>query len=349
MGVFLESRLAEIPGTSVSNQPLAQLTTLHLGGQPRAVVHCTTTQSAIQVLNELRRTDTPFLLIGGGSNLVVADAPLDAIVVRLENKGVHISPEGTVHAEAGAVWDDVVAATVAAGMAGIECLSGIPGSAGATPVQNVGAYGAEVGDVLTRVLLWNRASGLVGWVPAAELELGYRHSNLKFTGRAVVLEIEMQLDPSGISAPLRWFNGETLPVAEVREKVLEQRRRRGMVLDERDHDTWSAGSFFTNPVVPAEVAERLRHQHPTMPTYPAPEGIKLSAAWLIERSGFTKGYPNGDAQITLSTRHTLALTNRGKGTTAQLVELAREIRAGVEKQFGVRLVPEPVWVGVSLD
>ena len=282
---------------------------------------------------------------------------------------------GLLRADAGVVWDDVVSASIDAGLGGIECLSGIPGSAGATPVQNVGAYGVEIADVLTRVLLLERATGTVEWVSADTLELGYRTSNLKHTGRGVVLAIELQLRTDGLSAPLRFGElarrlGVTVadaeapgtvrrPASAVREAVLELRRGKGMVHDPADHDTWSAGSFFTNPVIAtadaAAVRDAVARLHgaavaDAMPCYPAGEGhSKLSAAWLIERAGFVRGYPGPEAPVRLSTRHTLALTNRGGATTADLVGLAREVRAGVRDAFGVTLHPEPVWVGVDID
>ncbi|RSZ64374.1 UDP-N-acetylmuramate dehydrogenase [Corynebacterium hylobatis] len=348
----------------------AGLTTLHLGGRPLLAVRCGTTEAVAEVVQLLDAAAIPLLIVGGGSNLVVADGDLGLVAVILENDALELDTgSGLVRVGAGAVWDDVVAATVAAGLGGIECLSGIPGSAGATPVQNVGAYGAEISEVLTRVLLLERATGEVSWVDADSLELAYRRSNLKFTGRGVVLELEMQLNPDGQSAPLRFGElsrslgataaGERRPVAQVREAVLALRRGKGMVLEESDHDTWSAGSFFTNPVVEVAVAdavqaavraERGGEDADRMPRFPAGEGqVKLSAAWLIDRTGFHRGYPAEGAPVRLSTKHTLALTNRGSAVTADLVALAREVRDGVRDRFGVTLVPEPVWIGVSID
>jgi len=257
---------------------------------------------------------------------------------------------------------------VAQSLGGIECLSGIPGTVGAVPVQNVGAYGAEISEVLTRVRLYNLRTDADEWVPVSDLDLAYRYSNLKFTGRAVVLEVELQLTTDGLSRPLRFGQltdnpGERRPVAQVREEVLALRRGKGMVLDAADHDTWSAGSFFTNPVVESSVADAIQDKvratlgdapADRMPRHPvAAQGDtspheKLSAAWLIDNAGFTKGYP-GSGPATLSTKHTLALTNRGNATAANIVALARTIRDGVREAFGVELVPEPVWLGVSMD
>ncbi|AWB81142.1 UDP-N-acetylmuramate dehydrogenase [Corynebacterium yudongzhengii] len=339
----------------------ADVTSLRLGGRPRAFVRCSTPEAVVEVVRRLDDTATSWLIVGGGSNLVVADGELDLVAVAVENKEVSLGDDGLVRAGAGAVWDDVVAAAVERGFGGIECLSGIPGSAGATPVQNVGAYGTEISDVLTRVRLYERATGETRWVPASELELAYRYSNLKFTGRAVVLEIELQLTTDGLSAPLRFGQlagktGERRDVRAVREEVLGLRRKKGMVLDPAEHDTWSAGSFFTNPIVSAEVADRVRDSvradrgdddADRMPAWEVAGGIKLSAAWLIERAGFPRGYPGKRSPVRLSTKHTLALTNRGSATSEELANLARTIRNGVVSVFGVELVPEPVWIGME--
>ncbi len=282
-----------------------------------------------------------------------------------------------LRAQAGAVWDDVVLASIEHGLGGLECLSGIPGSAGATPVQNVGAYGAEVSDTITRVQLLDRASGTVSWVPAGELHFGYRTSVLKRAFQqgtagagglqlpAVVLEVEFALDASGRSAPLRYgeladalgvTGGARADPRVVRDAVLSLRARKGMVLDAADHDTWSVGSFFTNPVVAPDVYDRLAGATDgPVPHYPAPDGVKLAAGWLVERAGFGKGYPQnpeggegGEAPCRLSTKHALALTNRGGATAADVVALARRIRDGVQGVFGVTLEPEPVLVGCGL-
>lgn len=364
----MTQQLAHIDGVSVDfDTTFAQMTTLRIGGRPRAWLKCASAQAAAAVVGELDAKAIPVVIVGGGSNLVVADGEVDVVAVSLEFDRLDIDEAtGKVFVEAGAVWDDVVAASVAAGLGGIECLSGIPGSAGAVPVQNVGAYGAEVSDVLTRVQLFNRETRAIEWVPVADLELAYRYSNLKFTGRAVVLGLEMQLRTDGLSKPLRFGQltqvpGERRPVAQVREQVLGLRRSKGMVLEADDHDTWSAGSFFTNPVVSPALADavcrtvaRTRGEADAqgMPRHPAraADGTaaeKLSAAWLIERAGFAKGYP-GSGPARLSSKHTLALTNRGGAGAADIVSLARDIRDGVERAFGVRLVPEPVWLGVEI-
>lgn len=325
----------------------AHLTTLRVGGTPKETVECETPEEVIAAVEKRDADGTPLLIVGGGSNLLVADGELDLAAVLVRNEGISLIDDRTLSVQAGTTWDDVVAYAVENHLSGIEALSGIPGSAGATPVQNVGAYGAEIADVLTRVRLWNRETNTDEWVPASSLDLTYRYSNLKFTSRAVVLEIELALEPSELSIPLRHLGGKRVPLAEARASVLETRRAKGMVLDSSDHDTWSAGSFFTNPVVDTSLADEIEAQvgEQKMPRFLVEPGQeKLSAAWLIERAGFPKGF--GDGPATLSTKHTLALTNRGNAKAEDIVALARTIQAGVCEKFGVELHPEPVWVGL---
>ena len=339
--------------------PLAPLTTLRVGPVARRLITCTSTEQIVATLSALDRAGAgPILVLAGGSNVVIADDLRDLTVVRLASTAVHIDGP-LLRAQAGAGLDDVVRAAVSAGLGGLECLSGIPGSAGATPVQNVGAYGVEVADYLTRVLLLDRSTAEVRWVLAADLGFGYRHSLLKNSAAAVVLEVEFALEASGRSAPLRYGEltaalgvavGDRSDPAEVRTTVLALRARKGMVLDDADHDTWSVGSFFTNPVVPEEQFDRLQAGRDTpVPHYPAPDGVKLAAGWLVEHAGFGKGYPDLDgAACRLSTKHALALTNRGSATTADVLALARTVRDGVRDVFGITLVPEPVLVGCML-
>ncbi|CAM3631785.1 UDP-N-acetylmuramate dehydrogenase [Tsukamurella ocularis] len=352
---------------------LSELTTLRLGGPARAYLRCDSAAAVAEAVARCDAAGEPVLLVGGGSNLVIADAGFDGTVVHLAHDAVSI--DGTVlTADAGAVWDDVVAASVDAGLGGLECLSGIPGSAGATPVQNVGAYGVEVSAWLDAVELYHRATGETAWVAPETLGLAYRTSRLKqheapgaagsttAAGPAdVVLRVRFALT-DGASAPIRYGElarvlgvepGGTVDPADARRAVLDLRRGKGMVLDPADHDTWSVGSFFTNPVVPAATAAATvrRIEEATgesTPQYPAPDGVKLSAGWLIERAGFHKGYDGGRPGVSLSTKHTLALTNRGTGTTAELLGLAGEVRDGVFARFGVELRPEPVLVGAEL-
>lgn len=363
-----------------SDATFASLTTLRVGGAPAATLVCRSADAVASAVGQLDAAGVPLLVVGGGSNLVVGEDVGDLVVVLLAGDNgdtrdiVVDTSTGLVRAFAGVVWDDLVSDTVQAGLGGLECLSGIPGSVGATPVQNVGAYGAEVSQVLHRVQLFDRETGVTEWVAPDSLELAYRYSNLKFTDRAVVTAVEFQLTTDGMSAPLRFgelarrlgvtaeenADGEVRrPAPEVREIVLELRHGKGMVLVDDDHDTWSAGSFFTNPVVPSDVADRVQQlvassrgedDAAAMPRFPAPGGEKLSAAWLIERAGFAKGWHvDGNERASLSTKHTLALTNRGTATSNDIVELARAVRSGVQDAFGVTLEPEPVWIGVAID
>lgn len=343
--------------------PLAPLTTLRVGPTAQRVITCATTEQVVTTLRQLDAQGAEPLVLAGGSNVVIAETMTNLTVVRLANDNVTIDGN-MLRVEAGAVWDDVVFSAVAAGLGGLECLSGIPGSAGGTPVQNVGAYGVEVSDTITRVRLLDRRSGAVSWVAADALRFGYRTSALKHADGglripAVVLEVEFALDASGRSAPLRYgeltavlgaTTGERADPAAVRQAVLALRRRKGMVLDASDHDTWSVGSFFTNPVIAPQVYQRLADDvEGTVPHFPAPDGVKLAAAWLVERAGFSKGYPDTEtAACRLSTKHALALTNRGGATAADVIALARTVREGVRDVFGITLAPEPVLVGCVL-
>jgi UDP-N-acetylmuramate dehydrogenase len=353
--------------------PLGPLTTLRIGPVARRLITCVSTEQVIAVVRQLD-TEThggeghPVLLFAGGSNVVIAETLTGLTAVRLAADGISVDGN-LLRAEAGAVWDDVVAAAIGHGLGGLECLSGIPGSAGATPVQNVGAYGAEVSDTITRVRLLDRGTGAVRWVPGAELGFGYRTSVFKRVNTTgletprVVLEVEFALDASGRSAPLRYGElaaalnatpGECADPQAVRDAVLRLRAGKGMVLDPVDHDTWSVGSFFTNPVVAPDVYERLAGAvDGPVPHYPAPDGVKLAAGWLVERAGFGKGYPDPDpggpeAACRLSTKHALALTNRGGATSGDVMALARVVRDRVRDVFGVTLQPEPVLLGCAL-
>jgi UDP-N-acetylmuramate dehydrogenase len=351
-------------GTNVrSAVPLAGYTTLRLGGPAARFVAGTTSAEVVAAVRDADRAGAPLLVLGGGSNLVVADEGFDGTVVHVASEGTHIdtAAPGRVQltVEAGANWDTVVAGTVVSGLGGLECLSGIPGLVGATPVQNVGAYGVEISQVLVSVDLLDRASGEVRTMGVPELGLGYRTSVLKGTDRAVVLRVRLSLTDDGLSAPVRYAElarvlgvepGTRVPVVDTRDAVLELRRSKGMVLEPGDYDTWSAGSFFTNPVVPEiAIGELMARTGDGVPIYPAGDGFrKLSAAWLIERAGFSKGHPGVDGRVALSGKHTLALTNRGSASTADLLALAREVRDGVHEAFGITLRAEPVLVGCTL-
>ncbi|MFJ4540924.1 UDP-N-acetylmuramate dehydrogenase [Streptomyces tibetensis] len=344
--------------------PLAPLTTFRLGGPATRLLTATTDDEVIAAVREADETGTPLLLIGGGSNLVIGDKGFDGTALVIATRGFSLDGT-TLELAAGEVWTDAVARTVEAGLAGIECLAGIPGSAGATPIQNVGAYGQEVSSTITEVVAYDRRTGDTVTLANEDCAFSYRHSRFKSDPeRYVVLRVRFSLeDAEGLSAPLRYAEtaralgvepGDRVPLAQARETVLKLRAGKGMVLDPEDHDTWSAGSFFTNPILTDTDFETFRARvHDRLgdgvepPAYPAGEGrTKTSAAWLIDKSGFTKGYGDGPARI--STKHTLALTNRGSATTEDLLALAREVVAGVREAFGITLVNEPVTVGVSL-
>lgn len=355
---MVSSRLGGVP--VAERVPLAPLTTLRVGPVARRVITCETTEAIIAVIRALDGTADSgerALVLAGGSNVVLADEMPGLTVVRLANAGIHVDGDIVV-AEAGAVFDDVVVTALEHGLGGLECLSGIPGSAGATPVQNVGAYGTEVSDTIRRVRLLDRVTGEDRWVGGDKLGFGYRTSILKHSDAAVALEVEFALDADGRSAPLRYGElaaslgaepGARIDPAAVRDAVLALRKRKGMVLDEADHDTWSVGSFFTNPVVTPAAFDRIQGRaDAAVPNYPAPGGVKLAAGWLVEHAGFDKGYPAHDAPARLSTKHALALTNRGKATAADVISLARRVRDGVEAEFGIELTPEPCLIGTQL-
>ena len=340
---------------------LADLTTLRVGGPAGRMVDARTEDELVAAVRDADGAGTPVLLVGGGSNLLVADEGVPGTVVRVRTEGIRLEDAfacagATVRVQAGHDWDDLVATAVTNGWAGLEALSGIPGSTGATPIQNVGAYGQEVAQTVATVRTWDRAEQRVRTLAAADCGFGYRHSRFKAEpGRFVVLSVVFQLALSELSTPVTYAElagalglevGQRAPLGRVREAVLGLRRRKGMVLDAADHDTWSAGSFFTNPVLddPARLP-------PGAPRFPAPAAgdgaVKTSAAWLIEHAGFSRGH-GLPGRAALSTKHTLAVTNRGDATSADLLRLAREVRDGVRDRFGITLVPEPALVGCAL-
>ena len=338
---------------------LAEHTTLRLGGPARSWVRATTEAELVDAVRRADEAGEPVLVLAGGSNLLVADEGFPGTVVEVATTG--IAPDVTddqatcggavVTVAAGESWDAFVATAVEHGWVGVEALSGIPGSVGATPIQNVGAYGQEVSQTIASVRVWDRTLRGFRTFAAAECGFGYRTSRFKADPtRHVVVEVTFQLRQGTLGAPVTYAElatslgvepGARAPMDDVRRAVLDLRAGKGMVLDPADHDTWSAGSFFTNPVVtPDRVPEGA-------PAWPQPDGsVKTSAAWLIEHAGFTQGYGEGPARV--SSKHTLALTNRGRATTADLLALAREIRDGVEARFAIRLVNEPVLVGCEL-
>ncbi len=350
--------------------PLAPLTTLRVGGPAARLVTVTTGDEVVDAIREVDAADEPLLVVSGGSNLVIADTGFPGTVVRVASRGIRVLSSDAcggamVRVAAGQPWDEVVEHAIGQGWSGLEALSGIPGCAGSTPVQNVGAYGQEVADTVAQVRVWDRRAEAVRTLSAAECGFAYRDSVIKqAAGRLVVLDVVFQLPLGDLSAPVRYADlaaqldvplGARVPLAEAREAVLAQRRRRGMVLDPDDHDTWSCGSFFTNPVLPGDGADAVQARVAAagvsdadrMPRWDTADGVKTSAAWLIERAGFGKGF-GLPGLAALSTKHTLAVTNRGGASAVDIVALARQVRDGVEAAFGVRLVNEPVLVGLTL-
>lgn len=340
-----------------SGVDLSAFTTLRVGGPARRLVTVTTEAELIECVRDLDAAAEPLLVLGGGSNLLVADAGFDGTVVRIATTGISADVSACsgsiVTAAAGEDWDEFVAYTVEQEFSGLEALSGIPGLVGATPIQNVGAYGSDVSQTVETVRTWDRQTNQRKTFTSADCGFGYRTSRFKSEpGRYLVLSVTFQLRLGTLSAPIRYTElakrldveiGQRVDTSRVREAVLALRAGKGMVLDADDPDTWSAGSFFTNPILDPDQADRLPK---AAPRYPADEGVKTSAAWLIEHSGFGRGF--GDGAATLSTKHTLALTNRGGADAEAVLSLARQVRDGVRATFGIDLVPEPVLVGCEL-
>ena len=382
--------LGRTPGPPTAAAPaLAELTTLRVGGPVGDYVETTSEAGLIDAVRQADADSVPLLVIGGGSNILAADAGFEGVVVRDARAEVDLvtdDPCGGVQvtATAGTTWDDLVRRAVASHWGGFAALSGIPGTVGAAPVQNIGAYGAEVAELLASVRAWDRAAGRTVHIPLSELRLTYRDSALKRsltdpdvgagrtwgpTGRWVVLSVTFHVHRASLSAPIAYSQlagaldvemGARVDAREVREAVLALRRSKGMVLDAADHDTWSAGSFFTNPILTSPEAAALPEDAPRFPVAdraravagtrgaPVVDGlVKTSAAWLIDHAGFSKGFtaPGTRGRASLSTKHVLALTNRGGATAADVVALRDAIVEGVRERYGVVLVPEPVAVG----
>lgn len=364
---------------------LSEITTLRVGGPASRLESPTTADDLVAAASQAWHDDDEWLVLGGGSNVVVSDEGFDGRVIRTLTRGVETSALDAsgrvfVTAQAGEPWDALVACTVEQGLAGIEALSGIPGSCGAAPIQNIGAYGQELGDTLVSVDFVDSLTGERRWLPADELRLGYRTSALKEGWRGLVVAIRLELTASdGLSNPLAYPQlattlgvalGDRLPLGEVRAAVLALRAAKGMVLDPADPDSVSAGSFFTNPIVGRDFARRLPKETPRWPLrdtmtvsearvlsldadippreFPNPEQSKLSAAWLIEHAGLSRGFRLPGSKAAISGKHTLAIVNTGGATGAEVAELARYIQARVLAEFGVLLQPEPVFVGLSL-
>lgn len=364
---------------------LARHTTFGVGGPATTFVTASSVAQLLETVKNADQAGEPLLVLAGGSNLLVSDQGFDGTVVHVTTKGVEAHVTGDtalVTVQAGEDWDEVVAWAVEQQWSGVETLSGIPGLVGASPIQNVGAYGCDVSATIDQVRTFDRTTGAIKIFSNADCQFGYRDSIFKRTrfagvmrgtenadfrdaapkqlspvssptGRYLVLEVTFRLEVSPLSVPIVYAElarqlgvqpGDRVPCGQARETVLQLRRRKGMVYDPNDHDSWSAGSFFTNPFLPPEQAATLPDD---APRFPQPDGsVKTSAAWLIEHAGFAKGFGGGPA--TLSRKHTLALTNRGQATAEDIVALARRVRDGVEARFGVRLVPEPVLVGVEV-
>ncbi|MEE2521108.1 UDP-N-acetylmuramate dehydrogenase [Pseudarthrobacter sp. J75] len=350
---------------------LSQMTTAAVGGPAATYVEARTEAEIIDAVRSVDEAGGELLIIGGGSNLLISDDGFPGTVVRLASEGFTVNAEDScggvsVVVQAGHDWDSLVKHAVLHAWSGLEALSGIPGSTGATPVQNVGAYGSDVSQTIAAVRTWDREKNAVRTFTNSELKFGYRDSVLKQSTvngspRFVVLTVEFQLPLGRMSAPIRYAElarslgvepGKRAYSTDVRREVLRLRASKGMVLDPEDRDTYSTGSFFTNPVVSSAVAAGLPEG---APRYPAgSEGlVKLSAAWLIEHAGFAKGYgldPDSASggRASLSTKHTLAITNRGSATAKDMLAVAREVRDGVRDAFGIELHPEPLLIGLEL-
>ncbi|MFL5824613.1 MAG: UDP-N-acetylmuramate dehydrogenase [Solirubrobacteraceae bacterium] len=344
---------------------LSRLTTLRVGGPARRLIEASDEQEIVEAVREADAAGDRLLVMGQGSNLVVADEGFDGTVVRFDGGGVTVGDADRVRIDvgAGAPWDQVVGWAVAEGLSGLECLSGIPGLSGATPIQNVGAYGQEVAQTIVSVHAYDRKAEAIVELSPPECGFAYRTSAFKGLDRHVVLRVTFELERTRLAQPLEYPElaraldaelGDRPPLAEVRQAVVRLRRAKGMVLDPADPDSVSAGSFFLNPLVSEDQMDDVRRraldrlgQDVIVPGWPQDDGtVKLSAAWLIERAGFTRGYGSGRAGI--SSKHTLALVNRGGASAEELVALAQELRDGVREAFGVTLTPEPTLVGVVL-
>ena len=364
------------------NTRLSTLTTIGVGGPARQLIRASSTEQLLESTIEVWASGQEGLLLGGGSNLVVADEGFDGTVIRVETRGIERleSSDGSVRlrVQAGEPWDALVVHTVERGWSGLEALSGIPGSSGAAPIQNIGAYGQELSASLIAIEYLDYLRGELLRVPAAELELGYRTSAMKRGRQGLVVSIELELAASAdaLSQPIAYPQlaaamgaklGDRVALADVRSGVLALRAAKGMVLDPNDPDSVSCGSFFTNPVVTENFARSLPAEAPRWPIEPEPADVavpiggepaprlsptntrvKLSAAWLIEHAGITRGFALPGSRAAISSRHTLAIVNRGGASAAEIAELARYAQTRVLSEFGVRLQPEPMLVGLEL-
>ena len=352
-----ESLQSVAPRRLQRNVPLAPFTTLGIGGPARLFIRAETVDEIREALSWTAAQNEPLFILGGGSNVLVADEGFDGVVLQIDLRGITLLNDGpdavTVYVAAGERWDDFVAFAVDRGWAGIECLSGIPGLTGATPIQNVGAYGQEVSETIIGVEAVERDTGRVVTLSNLECGFGYRQSVFKNAAkdRYVVAGVTFRLKPSG-SAAIRYpelqkyldeHKIDANDLQQVRGAVIAIRKRKGMVLDPSDPDTRSDGSFFMNPVVTPARFEEIRRDAENVPHFPSGDQFKLSAGWLIEQAGFRKGFVHGS--VGLSSKHTLAVINRGAGTAREVMELVRMIQVGVSQKFGVDIQPEPNFIG----
>jgi UDP-N-acetylmuramate dehydrogenase len=335
---------------------LNKYTSLRVGGPAKNIINVSTEAEIIAAIEGAG--DSPVLIIGGGSNVLISDGGFEGTVIHIANNQAESEVDAcsgaTLTIGAGENWDDFVAATISRGFAGLETLSGIPGTVGAAPIQNIGAYGHEVSEFITRVRTYDRENKAIKTFTNAECEFEYRNSHFKkHPGRYIVISVQFQIRRGEVSTPITYAElakklgiavGEKASVVDTRKAVMELRASKGMLLNPDDKDSWSAGSFFTNPIVSSEIASALPE---SAPKWPMADGrVKTSAAWLIENSGIDKGQSHGGARI--STKHVLALTNTGNATAEELIQLAREVRASVESKFGITLEPEVNLIGLSL-
>ena len=323
--------------------PLSQLTTIGVGGVPAELTICRTRDELIEQTLRLWNTGEPWLILGGGSNLVVADDVSDLHVIQVANKGIEKLGDGHVRVQAGENWDDLVELAVNSGWAGVESLSGIPGTVGAAPVQNIGAYGQEVAGVITRVEFVDYATHEILILSKDQLGFGYRDSIFKRGRTGLITWVEFQF-VTDLPA------GSTALMKQRRQEVLEQRAAKGMLLNPADADTRSCGSFFMNPIVPDRIARTLPFEAPRWETT-EDDGltVKLSAAWLIENAGIPKGFQIAGSGAGLSTKHCLAITNRGNATAYDVLQLKTFVQERVAARWGIQLVPEPNLIGFDTE
>ena len=338
---------------------LAQYTSLRVGGPAQKFIHATTEQELIEAVKNSDKSGEPVLIIGGGSNVLIGDQGFNGTVIRVETKGNSYQFDacsgGMITVNSGENWDEFVQWIISKGFADVETLSGIPGTVGGAPIQNIGAYGHEVCEVIARVRTWDRKINAVKTFTNQDCEFGYRTSRFKREkDRYVVLDVTFQLRKGEMSLPIKYQElanylgvqlGDRVLVEDVRRAVLALRAAKGMVLSESDPDSWSAGSFFMNPILSADIAAKLPSDAPRWQQ--ADGRVKTSAAWLMEKSGVRKGEEHEGARV--STKHVLALVNSGNAKASDIAELAKSARAQVKKVFGITLEPEVHFVGLSLD